>query len=254
MWIWTFNLFDWRLDDWLAHHNSTAHPALGMSPLEAQEIDLALHGELNNEIIPYDDNFYFLTLPSPNKGTRRVQTMGVPIHKVYYFNDALLDYLGKDVPIRFDPFNWGLAYAYVDHTWIECRSKYFTQFEHRSARQIRIATERIKQGQIAFLASKDVTEASLAELFDRIEEDEELLAEINMQADKDAMLRYAYGDLFQLPSQARKSPELPALTNPTPATTRMQTTAGSSSSITSPDNDAHEPDLIGPSDDILPEF
>lgn len=256
--LWTFNLFEKRLNEWVDRHNRISQNILGMSPLEAQEIDLALNGKRQNSIIPYDDNFYCLTLPQTKtkKGTAKIQTMGVKINGIYYHNDALDNYLGHDVPVRYDPYNWGVAYAYVNHTWIECHSKYYTQLEYRSERQIAIATERIKQGHVAFLKSKDTTEESLAALFANIEEDEALLAEINTQADKDAMLRFAYGDLFQLPSQISKKP-IPStsITAPsTPENTRTLMPETGSLSNTSSDVDELASELFIPSDDILPEF
>ncbi|MGL6342999.1 MAG: hypothetical protein ACRC80_28150, partial [Waterburya sp.] len=42
--------------------------------------------------------------------------------------------------IRYDPFDYGIAYAYVNNRWIRCISNYYTKLQGYSERAIAIST------------------------------------------------------------------------------------------------------------------
>lgn len=49
------------------------HPALGQSPREAFALQMQLHGQRSHRLIPYDNNFKLMTLPTTIKGTAKVE-------------------------------------------------------------------------------------------------------------------------------------------------------------------------------------
>jgi putative transposase len=64
------------------------------------------------------------------------------------------------VPVRYDPFDIGTAYAYVKNQWVKCQAQYYTTFQNCSERELKIATEELRKqrqnhtGQAAISAKK----------------------------------------------------------------------------------------------------
>jgi len=95
------------------------------------------------KLIPYDETFRLTTLPTTQKGTAKVQHDGVKINYIRYWCDAFRSpaVQGSQVPVRYDPFNMGIAYAFVQGQWIQCISEYRAVFAGRSEREIDLATK-----------------------------------------------------------------------------------------------------------------
>jgi putative transposase len=99
------------------------HPALGQSPREAFQIALASSGARIHRMVCYNEEFRILTLPTTVKGTARVMpSRGLKINHVYYWCEALRQVGGEIVPVRYDPFDIGIAYAFVGKQWLQCHS------------------------------------------------------------------------------------------------------------------------------------
>jgi putative transposase len=47
--------------------------------------------------------------------------------------------------VRYDPFDLGVAYAYVQGRWVKCISQYYSIFSGRSERELLLASLEIKQ-------------------------------------------------------------------------------------------------------------
>ena len=124
---WAYEVYDMR-----------PHPALDMSPREAFRTGMARSGERIHCSIDYDDTFRFFSLPTTPKGSAQVEPgRGVKINYVYYWSDefrpAPIEH--TQVPVRYDPFDIGRAYAFVKSRWVPCISEYYLQFKgHVSAR------------------------------------------------------------------------------------------------------------------------
>jgi putative transposase len=105
-------LCEWAYDV----YDQTTHEALGPSPREAYTTGLALGGERAHRRLPSDDAFIMATPPRPRKPVAKViPGRGVKVHSLFYWHEALRhpDVEGTHVPVRYDPFNVGMAYAYV---------------------------------------------------------------------------------------------------------------------------------------------
>jgi putative transposase len=86
----------------------------------------------------------------------------VKINYIYYWSNGFRnpDVEQTLVPVRYDPFDIGTAYAYVKNQWIRCESQYYTTFQNCSEKELKIATEELRKqrqnhtGQSAISAKK----------------------------------------------------------------------------------------------------
>lgn len=154
------------------------HPALGQTPREAFDLALLNTGSRPHQFIDYNQTFIILTLPSTRKGTAKVQIgRGVKINGFWYaakdgtFNHQ--DVEGTQVPVRYNPFDLGEAFAFVRGLWVPCISEHYAILRGKSEKELQIYSaekrqERRKYGQelseiakgnaIRFLASDRPTE------------------------------------------------------------------------------------------------
>jgi hypothetical protein len=115
---------------------------------EAYVTSLDLGGARVHHRVLYDEEFVMATLPSPrNKTAKVVPGHGVKLHYLFYWNDALRhpEVDGTRVPIRYDPFNVGIAYAYVRGQWVRCISQFHAAFQGHSEKELALATEVLRQ-------------------------------------------------------------------------------------------------------------
>jgi transposase InsO family protein len=191
---WTLGALAARLDEWAYEiYDTIEHPALGQSPRDAFAAGLLQGGQRPQRLIPYDEDFRMLTLPSPRKGTAKLQPrLGVKVHYLYYWSDAFLDpeVEGTQVAVRYDPFDAGLAYAYVKGRWVRCISEHHAHFAGRSERELQLATAELRRRQQRHGGQLPITARTLADFLASLEADEVLLA----QRRRDAEARVVLGD------------------------------------------------------------
>ena len=170
-----------RLSQYLYEVRDTlSHPALGQSPREAFETGLARSGGRLHRMVPYNEEFLMLTLPTTTKGTAKVMpSRGVKINHVYYWCEAFRDpeVQREAVPIRYDPFDAGLAYAFVRRQWLQCHSEYYAVLKGRTEREIMLATAELHQRRRRHSADFTVTARQLAEFLQSVEAEEKLLTQ-----------------------------------------------------------------------------
>lgn len=65
----------------------------------------------------------------------------------YYWSNAFRDPEVENtwVEVRYDPFNAGIAYAYIRGQWVECISEYYALFQRHSEKEIQLATAEMKK-------------------------------------------------------------------------------------------------------------
>jgi transposase InsO family protein len=179
--IWPLTELHDRLCEYLYEVYDTAdHPALGQSPREAFLARLAETGERRHRTIPYDEEFLIFTLPTTTKGTAKVVVgKGVKIHHVYYWCEAFRDpeIRGIQVTVRYDPFDAGIAYAFVHKQWIRCHSEYHAVLKGRSEREVMLATQELRRRCHNHSAAFAVTGRQLAEFLQSVEAEEVLLTQ-----------------------------------------------------------------------------
>ncbi|AWU98592.1 hypothetical protein DM992_02710 [Burkholderia sp. JP2-270] len=146
--IWTYETLSREFERYLnTVYDRNHHTALGCSPLEAYNAGIALTGRRHHVRIVFNEAFLLMSMPSTAKGTAKVTVRGIKVNYCYYSSPALriLSAIGERVPVRFDPFNMGIAYAYIENKWHECHSEHYVVFRGRSQREVQLASERLRE-------------------------------------------------------------------------------------------------------------
>ena len=148
--VWTLGDLYAYLREWAYEvYDGAIHPALSQSPREAFKAGLLLGGERLQRTIRYDEQFTYLSLATTRKGTAKVEPgRGVKIHFLYYWSKAFQarEVEGTQVPVRYDPFDIGTAYAYVHGRWVKCLSEYHLQLRGHSERELQLASAELHKG------------------------------------------------------------------------------------------------------------
>ncbi len=193
------NLAVWYLDelyDYLAFgyaygvYDQTEHSALeGMSPQQTFELGLTKTGYRPHQYIKYDEQFKILTLPTNSKGTAKViPGKGVRINYQDYWTDEFYSVENQSVPVRYDPLDYGVAYAYINNHWVKCLSNYYLKFQGYSEKAVGIATTICREKRKRYNQSQYVGAKEIVDLLNNAEEHEELMLQIRQ--DQSAKLVY----------------------------------------------------------------
>ncbi len=147
--VWDFkSLYEALAEYFYDVYDTMKHPALGMSPREAFLQSKRTSPTRIQSIIKYDQDFLIATAPSTRKGTATVfPGRGVTINYFLYWSEAFRDPRaeGTNVPVRYDPWNAAIAWAYVNGHWVVCHSKYHSILEGRSERELKIAADLLRE-------------------------------------------------------------------------------------------------------------
>lgn len=176
---WTFGALFEALEEWAdTVYDTLPHPALGQSPRAAWDEALARTGQRSHRLIADDESFRMLTLPTTLKGEARVQPgHGVKINYLYYWNELFQrpDVEGTSVPVRYDPFDAGTAYAFVRGQWVVCRSQHYLVFQGHSERELQRATVELRRHHQLHAGQFSITAHRLADFLTSLEGREALL-------------------------------------------------------------------------------
>jgi len=176
---WTLGRLYTRLCEWAYEvYDTLEHPALGQSPREAFAAGMVQGGSRPHRLIQYDEGLQMLTLPTTDKGLSKVTPgRGVKIHYFYYWADAFLDpeVETTQVPVRFDPFDAGTAYAFVKGRWVRCVSEHYAQLAGHSERELWLATAELRRRRQRHAQQLGVTARRLADFLTSVEAEEILL-------------------------------------------------------------------------------
>lgn len=159
-------------------YDTMHHPALGQSPREAFNATIAQTGSRLHRQITYDRDFLILTLPTTRKGTAKITAgRGMKVNNVYYWSEHFRDptWETHQVPIRYDPFDVGTAYAFVDGQWVECHSEHYPALHGHSEREAHLVSEELRKRRENHSGQFVVTARKLAEFLESVEVEEALL-------------------------------------------------------------------------------
>jgi transposase InsO family protein len=177
--VWTLGRLYDRLCEWAYEvYDTTEHPALGQTPRDCFSDGLARAGIRAHRAIAYDDEFRMMTLPTTSKGMAWVSPgRGVKIHHLHYWSPVFRDPAVEQtsVPVRYDPYDAGTAYAYVGKRWVTCFSEHYATFHGRSEREIMIATAELRKRLHDHSRNTQLTARKLADFISSIEDEEALL-------------------------------------------------------------------------------
>ncbi|WP_367200085.1 hypothetical protein [Aquabacterium sp.] len=184
--VWTLDRFDQRMELYLEKvYHPGHHAGLGMSPFAARACGMRSHGERNHRLIPYDRIFIIQSCPAVHRGKAKVSPGGIKVNYIWFkceeFNWPGVQ--GTNVPARYDPFNKGLAWAFVRGEWRECYSEYYPIFRQYTERAVRIATERLRLAD-RLAGKKSVLNAQRLALFlQEAEKEEDLLKQLKQDTE-----------------------------------------------------------------------
>lgn len=146
--------------------------------LETEEQELLQTGLRTHKIIPYDENFRIFTLPTTRKGTAKViPNNGVKINHIYYWHHSfrLAEVEKTQVPVRYDPYDISVAYAYVKNQWVSCISQHYSTFVGRSEREIMLVSQELRKQYKNHSKQFVVTASALAKFLKEAELEEAIL-------------------------------------------------------------------------------
>lgn len=191
--IWTLEKLHLHLCKWAYEvYETMEHPALGQSPRDAYARGALNCGERPHRLVPYNEEFQILTLPTTPRSTAKlIPGRGVKINYLYYwceqFRDPKIE--GSRLEVRYDPFDIGRAYAYARGQWIECYSEHYATFHNRSERELMLATAELRRRRTLHSKQLNVTAAKLAHFLESVESEEALLRQ--RMADRESRNLYA---------------------------------------------------------------
>ncbi len=177
--IWTLPLLYERLGEWAYEiYDTSFHTSLEQSPRAAFESGLLNTGDRRHQMLPYDEPFRLLTLPTTRSGLAKiVPNHGVKINCRYYWSNAFRqgELENTRVPVRYDPYDAGQAYAFIKSSWVHCRSEHYRVFQGRTERELMLASSELRKRQGRGTAAFKASAKKLAAFLTSVEAQELLL-------------------------------------------------------------------------------
>jgi putative transposase len=219
-------------------YDQDMHITLGMSPREAWTSGLTTSGERTHLTKLYDEEFRFLSLPTTRKGSAKVEPgRGVKINYLYYFSKAFAcrKVVETQVPVRYDPFNIGLAYAYVEGRWVQCVSEYYLQLRGHTERELQFASAELRKRYQNHRGESAITARRLADLLAEASAHETVL----MQRLHDLEARHVFARMYgyQLASDLEEQVPLRLTSSSTTLEDQQEEVSGTRSEALTLDDD-----------------
>lgn len=147
--VWTLSEFTAAIEKYLHEiYDTTIHPALYKSPRDTFVSGNTWAGNRPGRMVMCNEAFLIFTLPHTPKGTAKViPGKGIKVNSISYWCDAFREsgVENSSVPVRYDPLDIGIVYAYVNKRWQKCLSEYYQVFQSKSLREIRMVTEILRK-------------------------------------------------------------------------------------------------------------
>lgn len=149
--VWNLPLLEVEAEKYFyEEYDSREHDTLGQSPKDAYD-DAMEKYNVPYTRIEYDENFIIDILPSTAKGTAKViRGRGVKIEYIFYNNSRVFkaaSVYGKQVAVRFDPWNRAIAYAYISGRWetLQAPPELFYKLQNRSHRELKALSQELRR-------------------------------------------------------------------------------------------------------------
>lgn len=127
------------------------HPAHGETPVSYFNKRMAETGMRRNRMIKFDKNFLIMTCPQVDRGGIRTvdSQRGIKNNKVFYWCNELIHESGKQVEVRFDPWDIRFVYVKISKLWHRCTSKLIFPLRSFTAVELRYALSEFKNNRIS---------------------------------------------------------------------------------------------------------
>ncbi|USK74789.1 Mu transposase C-terminal domain-containing protein [Peribacillus frigoritolerans] len=188
--LWTLPMLDEMFYKWIDYYQSQPHSGLGTTPKEQFEYGMKLGRSRKLNFINYDESFILTTLPPTPRGSGLIQIgKGVVFNNINYWNNDLRAFERQKVDLKYDPFDVGVLYAFVNKRWIKCLSDFHYLLKGKSHKELQMITEEIRYKN---KNKKRVTIRDIASFMSSIEENEKVIKqslkdEENQRIKKDAV-------------------------------------------------------------------
>lgn len=184
--LWTIReLFDAFEYNCFKLFNQTEHKDLGMTPAKAFEELLERHGIKDMPHIDFDFDFLIQTMPEIQDKTACVQKpCTVKVRGDHYHNTLLSGYLGKDLPVRWDPMDPSRVLVQTREGWVECKSKFLKQVAGLSSRDVKFFAQELRARHAATMRNRADIHTAKGEFLIDLKENKE--TEIQIRLDKAA--------------------------------------------------------------------
>jgi len=167
--VWTLERFSARLCQYVYKvYDQMDHPALGQSPREAFGTGNTIGRDAH---APSDSLFRrvsHLTCPTTRTNYAKLDAArGVVVNGLRYYNPLMRSSpeAGKQVEVRYEPFDMSLAYAFVDGQWLPCTADAFLQVQGRSEREWELILDEWREQQRAHHRKRVSIDSSLLAAF-----------------------------------------------------------------------------------------
>ena len=211
--VWTLERFAARLNEYVYQvYDVMEHPALFMSPREAYEQGMELAGARSHRVIAYSKAFLMQTRPTTRTGKAKIyRGHGITINGLQYWHERMMvsDIAGQTVPVRFEPYDMGVAYAYIDGQWLECIADAYAQVHGRSEKEWNLILDEWREHQRQH-AQKHITlnGSLLAQFLQRVEQEETFLLQHEREYEEQSLRQASLGSHPHLPRPDKVSPEI----------------------------------------------
>jgi putative transposase len=152
--VWSLGPLYERICDWAYNrYDNQDHGTLKESPRSLFLRTTALTGNRNHRRIAFNEDFRLLTLPTTPKGTaKNTQNKGVKIQNEYYWHETLdeRELLEKQLPVKYDPYDYTVAWVYARDKWIKCLSQEHYQLRGLTESELRIRSAERAMRETAF--------------------------------------------------------------------------------------------------------
>ncbi len=177
--VWTLEAFARRLTEYCSEvYDQMEHSALFMSPREAYARGMELAGARSHRIIAYSEAFLMQTRPTTRTGVAKIyRNRGITVNGLHYWHERMYaaDVVGQAVPVRFEPFDMGIVYAYIDGQWLECIGDNYAQMHGRSEKEWNLISEEWREHQRQHSQKRQTLNGPiLAQFLQEVEQEEKI--------------------------------------------------------------------------------
>lgn len=210
--VWTLERFTIQLREYVHEvYDQMEHSALFMSPREAYTQGMLLAGARSHRIIPYTDAFVMQTRPTTRTGAAKIhRSRGITVNGLQYWNERMhaSDIAGHSVPVRFEPYDMGVIYAFIDGQWLECIADNYAQVHGRSEKEWDLILEEWREHQRQHSQKRQTLNGPLLAQFLQQVEQEQKVALQHQRDYEEQALRHAVLQPYAVEVEP-KAPPLP---------------------------------------------
>lgn len=177
--VWTLEKLTMHLRKYVhEYYDQMEHAALFMSPREAYAQGMQLAGARSHRLIAYSEAFLMQTRPTTRTGVAKISaSRGITVNGLQYWNERMhaQDLAGHTVPVRFEPYDMGIIYAFIDGQWLECIADQYAQVHGRSEKEWSLILEEWREHQRQHSQKRQTLNGPLlAQFLQQVEQEEKI--------------------------------------------------------------------------------